>query len=271
MANKQGEGKIDWCNFTWNPVSGVCGYDCEYCYMKGIRRRFPEVHDHPPRMNYKELMWNPPEDAKVFVCSSLDLFHPDIPNEWIAQVINAAIDNPQATYQFLTKNAARYAGFKFPQNCWLGTTVDGLLHTRRNLYYIRELDVPNIKFVSFEPLKAYPMSEWQIADVDWIIIGADSRRGAEKPRQRWADCLRAIAGNNDTAVWIKDNYKYPQTIKEWPVKKVHALQGQAFMETHCWGCQLYERCDCPGITPAMIEDDMCPAMIERSDNGLNKI
>ncbi len=268
MANKQGKGKIDWCDFTWNPVSGVCEYSCEYCYMNGMRQRFEKL-DHPPRMNNQELMWNPPEGAKVFVCSSLDLFHPTIQGKWISQVIHGAIDNPQATYQFLTKNPDRYHAFKFPDNCWLGTTVDGLLPTRRNLYHIRELDVSNIKFVSFEPLIEYPMAEWQIADVDWIIIGADSRRGAEKPRQRWADCLRAIAGSHDTAVWIKDNYGYRERVKEWPVEsgKVHALEGQSFMELHCWDCKLYEHRDCPGITPKVIEDDRCPAMIERSDDG----
>jgi len=47
-------------------------------------------------------------------------------------------------------------------------------------------------------------------------------------------------------------------------KKVHALQGQAFMEIHCWKCQLYEQCDCPGITPKTIENDRCPAMTERT-------
>jgi len=220
MANRQGKGKIDWTNWTWNPVSGVCEYNCEYCYMKGIRKRFPKVHDHPPRMNEIELCIPPEGDVKVFVCSGIDLFHPNIPDKWINEILSIIRRrDPKTIFQFLTKNPDRYNDFEFPENCWLGTTVDGLLHTRRNLYHIRELEVPNIKFVSFEPLIEYPMAEWQIADVDWIIIGADSRRGAEKPRQRWADCLRAIAGNHGTAVWIKDNYGYRERIKEWPTER----------------------------------------------------
>ena len=69
-----------------------------------------------------------------------------------------------------------------------------------------------MKFISFEPLIKYPsqvfnpLGDWEWKEIDWIIIGADSRRGAKKPPVRWASDLIQMARDHDVSVWVKDNY-----------------------------------------------------------------
>lgn len=225
MPQKQGEGKIDWCSFTWNPIRGKCGYDCPYCYMHGIRRRFKL--DDDLRLDEKELKWNPREPSKIFVCSSLDIMHPDIPRAWVDRVLNVVESHPQHIYQFLTKNPCGYSGFDMPENSWLGTTVDGLDFTITNFMDMATLKTKAaVKFISFEPLLRFPHNvvgnfiggEWD--DIDWIIIGADSSRGAVYPPVHWASKLRLMAREHSVAVWVKENYPWWDSVgarpKEFP-------------------------------------------------------
>jgi len=73
------------------------------------------------------------------------------------------------------------------------------------------------KFVSFEPLIESPMISFNLfSELDWIIIGADSSRGAKKPPKQWADFLIKTARDLSIPVWVKDNYGYPEVIKEFP-------------------------------------------------------
>ena len=86
MLNKQGPDRIDWTDYTWNPVKGLCKHDCDYCYTKQFYRRFK--HDPTVRLDEKTLNCRfPKKPAKVFVCSSHDLFGDWIDDEWIIQVI----------------------------------------------------------------------------------------------------------------------------------------------------------------------------------------
>ncbi|HEA68396.1 MAG TPA: DUF5131 family protein, partial [Desulfobacterales bacterium] len=97
------------------------------------------------------------------------------------------------------------------------TTIDGLPFTENNLEkLVHSTKGAKVRFISFEPLlsEIHP----NLYDIDWIIIGADSSRGAQKPPKKWADILIDYARNTNTAVWMKDNYGYPEIIKEWPEK-----------------------------------------------------
>ena len=125
--------------------------------------------------------------------------------------------------QFLTKNPSRYDDFYCwdMKNCWFGTTDDGTPQTKNNIRdLIISVDYPAIiTFASFEPLLAEitsPHLSLHMKFLDWIIIGADSNRGAKKPPKEWADRLIDVARENDTAVGVKDNYGYPEIIKEFP-------------------------------------------------------
>ena len=122
-------------------------------------------------------------------------------------------------HRTITKNPERYLKFKFPENCWLGTTWDGLPFTKRSATdLIWGADMDRTRFISFEPLLSEPTSGVLYANkyLHWIIIGADSRRGAKKPPREWADMLIEAAREYNVPVWVKSNYGYPEVIQEWP-------------------------------------------------------
>ncbi|MFH1984827.1 MAG: DUF5131 family protein [Pseudomonadota bacterium] len=214
--NRQGPGKIDWCDYSFNPISG-CLHGCPYCYMRRIDTRFPGTMApafHPERLKQPQRLKSP---AKIFTGSSGDMWGEWVPERWINQVLDAVRALPRHTFQFLTKNPSRYSGFNLPSNGWYGTTVDGTERTENNLAMLLASTILHgeRRFVSFEPLLAVP-ANIDLAVIDWVIIGADSTRGAARPPEAWADAIIESARDAGAAVWIKDNYQYPGRVKEFP-------------------------------------------------------
>lgn len=222
MINKQGHGKIDWTDWTWNPISG-CEHGCAYCYMLRMEKRFPWIMKpafHIDRIKkFKGNRKIKPGD-KIFVGSSGDMWGDWVLPCWISDVINTAALKPEFIFQFLTKNPSRYHGWQFAENMWFGTTWDGTDMTMDNIVDLVN-SVPDhfIRFVSFEPLLREPTSALPfLSELDWIIIGADSTIGAKKPPHKWADWLIETAFEYSIPVWVKDNYEYHKKIKEFPAK-----------------------------------------------------
>lgn len=221
MPQKQGEGKIDWTDHSSNVIKGRCGFaqegrPCNYCYAEDLWKRFSfrkngdVFWDQELRIDEKELAWSPKKPSKIFLCSMTDLMHPLVPLGLVGRVVDMIASRPQNIYQVLTKCPENYDKVKFPENAWLGATVDGSERTRHNFYELATVRHPGVKFISFEPLIAFPESDWKSSslwmDIDWIIIGGDSRRGAATPPVEWAHFLIAMAREHDVAVWIKENY-----------------------------------------------------------------
>jgi hypothetical protein len=120
---------IGWASWSWNPVTG-CKHNCPYCYAREIGKRFdghfnPTFHEDrilaPKNTN---PVTDSPAGSRVFVCSMADLFGAWVPNDWIYKVMQQVTDNPQWTFLFLTKNPHRYESIMFPDNAWIGATVD---------------------------------------------------------------------------------------------------------------------------------------------------
>jgi protein gp37 len=158
---------------------------------------------------------------KIFVGSSGDMLGDWVPKEWIYSFFAKAVDHrPDVIFQLLTKNPKRYADFDFGvfKNCWCGTTVDGTLRTKDNIsILVNSVGPDNIKFISFEPLIKQPkINGDDFAKLDWIIIGADSNKGADVIPKSWGEELLALASEYDIPVWIKDNYNWPFEVKEFP-------------------------------------------------------
>ena len=213
--NKQTLDGIDFCDYTWNPISG-CLAKCDYCYVQRMVKRFPAISMepafHPDKLS-APIKRKPP--SKIFVGSSGDMWGAWVPRNWINAVLVSCALAHQHTFQFLTKNPKRYNEFALPRNAWYGTTVDGTPRTERNCEILPKVIYGNLtKFISFEPLLSPVVPK--LIYIDWVIIGADSTRGAEKPPDEWADTLIEIARKDNCAVWVKDNYKYKEVIKEWP-------------------------------------------------------
>ena len=209
--------KIEWCDYSWNPVKGLCPNACWYCYARAMYKRFK----WNPRIRADDKAFcapSPGKPTRIFVGSTIDLFHPQIPSPWLHKIIWRAGTEPDHTFIFLTKNPARYAEFDFPKNCWLGTTVT----RREDMGKICHLGrKENIVFISYEPLLdhiAFP-SDW----VDWVIVGAMTGPGANKhqPHKEWVEKIvrRAKRDGINIPVFLKNNLKPiwgPDLIQECP-------------------------------------------------------
>ncbi|KKN37414.1 hypothetical protein LCGC14_0763620 [marine sediment metagenome] len=214
--------QIETCDSTWNPITG-CNHACGYCYAKRMAKRlagrygYPKINPFTPTFHRDRLiqpmLWK--KSRKIFVCSMGDLWGRWVSKHDIDIVLFRCATLPRHVFQFLTKNPVRYRDFNRVPNAWYGTTIDGLPFTEGNLEKLVHSTMgAKVRFISFEPLltELHP----NLYDIDWIIIGADSSRGAKKPPKEWADILIDYARGTNTAVWMKDNYGYGVKIKEWP-------------------------------------------------------
>lgn len=181
---------IEWCDYTWNPVTG-CKHGCPYCYARKIAERFkgskawPQGFEpmlHPDRLDAprhvgRQYYTPMPKGSAIFVCSMADLFGDWVPDEWISRVMDAAIRVPRHTYIFLTKNPQRYLkipGDYIKGNHWFGASVSG--KPNPNGYYtiptLQKVPSEN-RFISFEPLLADP-GPLDLTGIKQVIIGAQT-------------------------------------------------------------------------------------------------
>ena len=221
--------KIEYVDYTWNPVVG-CLHGCPYCYARRIAERFKGGKEYPlgfeptshlsKRINEPMLVKKP---SKIFVCSMADLFGSwswKVP--WSGgkvtgdDVINAILfvvrKCPQHTFMFLTKNPTGYLKYDFPENAWLGMTVTHL-EGKRVIY---GGDKGGKRFVSLEPLLGGPDGEIEFRNIDLLIIGAQTGPGAVKPKPEWVQGIIDEARAHKIPVFLKDNLKWPEQIREFP-------------------------------------------------------
>ena len=189
--------KIEWADYTWNPVTG-CLHGCSYCYARKIAERFkgskawpqgfaplfhPERLKEPRKLGTK---WTCPvslaKGSTIFVCSMADLFGDWVPDPWINEVMLAAKGANRHTYIFLTKNPKRYLtlpGSCFQDNFWFGASVDGLPNQNgyNTISALRSLPHEN-KFISFEPLLR-DVGPLDLTGIKQVIIGAQTNPSVE--------------------------------------------------------------------------------------------
>ena len=229
------ETSAEWFDKSWNPISGRCPNKCTdlqgeaYCYMwrkGGIADRFKKTHDHPLCLNETTLR-KVPKSGRILVGSSTDMFCDEVSTNWLREVFYQVYKNEdKALFTFLTKKPKRYKDlisqrFLMPLLAWYGTTYDGTEGTKNNIAILKTMkdyDFKFNKFVSFEPLLANPFGI-KLDGIDWIIIGADSRKGKPKPPDKWADYLVHEAWRNMAKVFVKNNYRWKYELKELPEYK----------------------------------------------------
>lgn len=237
--NKQGPGKIEWTDWTWNPVTGCYGPGgnvdapalCDYCFANETASRykggkaFPEGFKPQFREKYLDDFnygkgLSLPSSTKIFVSDMGDLFGSWVPYEWIDRVVDVAQANDHLIFQFLTKNPERYDEVGFPKNCWLGTTVDGLKATEWNIdILLHGNEHKNIKFVSFEPLLDLPWNLTHFGELDWIIIGAQTGKHPKPAKPEFVKYLLGLSGRYDIPVFLKSNLNWPEKFQEYPEVK----------------------------------------------------
>lgn len=195
--------KIEWCDYTWNPVVG-CKTGCDYCYAERMNKRFKWIKDWKEPEFFQEridqLMNSTLAPSKIFVGSMCDLFGGWIHSEWIGMVLQAVYNFPEHEFMFLTKHPNRYNMFKFPENSWLGATIEEQhkVHRLHDLESYKNTLVK--KFVSIEPLMG-DFWDTQFDGMDLVIIGAMTGLKAIKPEDNW---IKSIRHKN---IFYKENIK----------------------------------------------------------------
>lgn len=195
--------KIEWTDKSWNPVIGCtkCSPGCKICWaciMHNRNLHNPNQPDYTDPFNVvKELpnrldiprKWKKPR--KIFVNSMSDLFHKDVSDEFIYDVLHVIADTPKHTYQILTKRAERLVEFEkfypgiWPDNVWLGVSVENKDYYDRIIWLTQT--TAKIKFLSLEPLLG-PMYGLPLKGIDWVIVGGESgpKSKVRKMELQWA-------------------------------------------------------------------------------------
>lgn len=135
------------------------------------------------------LEWRKPHT--IFVCSMSDLFHIDVPFEFVDKVMHTIRLTPQHHYQLLTKRAERMAEYflthDVPNNVWLGVTVEAK-SSKSRIDCLRVLDAP-IRFLSCEPL-IEDLGELDLKNINWVIVGGESGPQARPMKREWIDSIQ---------------------------------------------------------------------------------
>jgi len=221
------ETSIEWTDATWNPVAGctVLTAGCTNCYAmrmaarldamgmakyRGLTRKSGRRAVWTGKIRVDEASLNVPRSwskpRKVFVNSMSDLFHEDVPVDFIAKVWAVMKDTPRHTYQILTKRPERMAEvlsaspFEVLPNVWLGTSIeDGRVLSR--LDAIRRVPAA-IRFVSLEPLIG-SVAAGDLDGIHWAIVGGESGPRAREMKSEWVHEIEAMCSKSGTAFFFK--------------------------------------------------------------------
>lgn len=194
---------IEWTDATWNPLRGCrkVSAGCLHCYAETFSERFRGVPGHPfeqgfdlrlvPEALALPLRWRAPKP--VFVHSMSDVFHEDVPADYILSVFDVMRRaTHHVAFQVLTKRSQRLAAMAprlpWPENVWVGVSVESarVLSRVADLQSVRGAAV---RFLSVEPLLG-PIPALPLAGIDWVIVGGESGAGARPMDPAWVRDLR---------------------------------------------------------------------------------
>lgn len=196
---------IEWTNATWNPVTGCTKISagCDNCYAERFSERFRGVQDHPfekgfdltlrPERIEQPLTWK--KSKLIFVNSMSDLFHKDIPRDFIINVFETMEKADWHIFQVLTKRSSlmrtfineRYKHKSAPKHIWLGTSMED--HTKRSrIRHIQDTNA-SVRFLSIEPLIG-PPGDLDLTGIRWVIVGGESGPQARPMQLSWVRSVR---------------------------------------------------------------------------------
>ena len=196
---------IEWTDATWNPVRGCTKISpgCKHCYAETFAERFRGVPGHPfergfdPRLVPGKLgdpiRWSRPR--KIFVNSMSDLFHEEVPDEYIEQVCRVMLAANWHTYQVLTKRADRMADLLRTKlhraaqavHIWWGVSVENKQYGLPRLEKLRSAGSA-MPFLSIEPLLE-DLGKIDLSGMSWMIVGGESGPGARPMREEWVQSI----------------------------------------------------------------------------------
>jgi protein gp37 len=208
--------KIEWTEMTWNPVTGCdkISSGCKHCYAEVMARRLQAMGQEKYKNGFEltlhpESMFEPYKWKKakvVFVNSMGDLFHKDVPIEYIQKVFRVMKENPQHVFQVLTKRAdvLRYydseGWLEWSHNIWMGVTVENSSVTKR-IDLLRATKA-KVKFLSCEPLLG-ALPNMKLKKIDWVIVGGESGRTPRPIKEEWVIDIKEQCKKADVAFYFK--------------------------------------------------------------------
>lgn len=195
------ESKIEWTDKTWNPITGCSkkSTGCQHCYAEVMSRRLKAMGQVKYANGFiltlhekclkEPLSWR--GSHNIFVCSMSDIFHEEVPFDFIDKMFDIIKKTPQHRYQILTKRAERMAEYfathEIPENVWLGVTVEAQ-SSRFRIEHLRNLKA-TVKFLSCEPL-VEDLGVLDLTGIDWVIVGGESGPKARPMQESWALNIR---------------------------------------------------------------------------------
>lgn len=203
---------IEWTDATWNPVRGCTKISsgCAHCYAETFAERFRGVPGHPyeqgfdlrlvPEKLTQPLLWRQPK--MVFVNSMSDLFHEEVPDEYIVKVARVMQLASWHTYQVLTKRSERLRDLLKTRlrfvaeepHIWWGVSVENRKQGLPRMDHLRAAPAA-VRFLSVEPLLE-SLGRIDLSEIDWVIVGGESGPGARPIEESWVleirdQCRRA--------------------------------------------------------------------------------
>jgi protein gp37 len=211
--------KIEWTDATWNPMRGCTKISpgCIHCYAETFAERFRGVPGHPfefgfdlrlvPEKIADPIRWSKPK--KIFVNSMSDLFHEDVPDDFIEKVSRVMLAANWHTYQVLTKRADRMALLLKTKlrkcaeasHIWWGVSVENRKNGLPRIDRLRGAE-PKVAFLSVEPLLE-DLGKMNLRGMSWVIVGGESGHGARPMDAEWVRNIRNQCHKAGVAFFFK--------------------------------------------------------------------
>lgn len=206
--------KIEWTETTWNPTTGCTKISsgCKNCYAEKMSKRLKSIGLEKYQNEFKLTChidsldtpkgWRKPKI--IFVNSMSDLFHKDVPLDFIQKVFQTMNDCPQHIFQVLTKRSERLQTLskylEWSENIWMGVSVE----SDDVKFRIKDLvkTPAKVKFLSVEPLIG-EIKNIPLTDIDWVIVGGESGPNARPMDKIWVDKIKEKCVKMDVPFFFK--------------------------------------------------------------------
>ncbi|MBK8946172.1 MAG: phage Gp37/Gp68 family protein [Ignavibacteriae bacterium] len=190
--------KIEWTEETWNPTIGCTKVSagCKFCYAETMANRLQAMGTSGYENGFKfslmperlEQPFKKKKPTKYFVNSMSDLFHEEIPKEFLDKIFDVIEKTPQHIYQILTKRDKRMLEYfqnkSVPKNVWLGVTSENRKDGLPRIDILRKINA-SVKFLSIEPLLE-DLGKINLKGINWVIVGGESGYKARPMKEEWA-------------------------------------------------------------------------------------
>ncbi len=236
--------KIEWTEETWNPITGCTKISsgCKHCYAEIMAKRLQAMGTKGYENGFKLTLQphrlleplNNKKPTMYFVNSMSDLFHKDVPFEFIDKIFDTIKKAHWHKFQVLTKRAdIMYSYFEtreIPSNVWLGVTVENKKEGLKRIPFLKKINNVSIKFLSVEPLLE-DLGQVDFSGIDWVIVGGESGNQARPMKKEWAINVKNQCEQQDVAFYFKQWGTWGEDMKKRSKKENgHLLDNEVYRE-----------------------------------------